>query len=328
MKHAFVTGAGGFLGRHVVAELQAHGLRVSALAHSPDSAAWLRGQGIETLQGELTDHALLSRALSTRPDMVFHLAASTSLWRAERHQQQHINVEGTSALLNAAMQAGIPRLVYTSSISVYGLVDQVPINESMPRLGRHGPIHYAQTKAEAEARVLAAAQAGRIQAAVLQPAHLLGPGDRHNWSRLARMIAAGRLPGAPPGRGCFADVREVASAHLRAALHPAAARCWVLGGVEADFMELCVEFAKAINVAPPRWRLPSGVLYLHAWLAESRAAIRNREPEITREGVAISCHRMRVDDRRAREELGYQHTPLRNLAAATVSWLRASNTLS
>ncbi len=328
MKHAFVTGAGGFLGRHVVAELQAHGLRVSALAHSADSAAWLHAQWVETLQGELTDHALLSRALATRPDIIFHLAASTSLWRAERHQQQHINVEGTRVLLNAAVQAGIPRLVYTSSISVYGRVEQLPINESMPRLGRHGSIHYAQTKAAAEARVLAAAEAGRIQAAVLQPVHLLGPGDRHNWSRLAQMIAAGRLPGAPPGRGCFADVREVARAHLRAALHPAAARCWVLGGVEADFMELCVEFAKAIGVAPPRWRLPRGILNLHAWLGETLATLRNREPAITRDGVALSCQRMRVDDRRAREELGYQHTPLQDLAAATISWLRANNALS
>ena len=121
MRSAFITGAGGFLGGHLCAVLQRQGVALRALAHSDASAAALRAAGIEVVQGEIDDAALLARALTPAPDVVFHLAGDTSVWRRQRARQWRINVDGTRALLDAAIAAGVPRFVYTSSISVYGL---------------------------------------------------------------------------------------------------------------------------------------------------------------------------------------------------------------
>ena len=327
MQSAFVTGAGGFLGMHLVAALQAGGVSVRALAHSPDSAARLRVRGVTVVEGDLGDTAALARALTPAADAVFHVAADTTPWRRLRARQYAVNVDGTAAVLAAAIAAGVPRFVHTSSVAVYGLVEDRPIDESLPRLGIDGPIHYAHTKALAEAQVLAADQAGRIGAVVLQPSHVLGPGDRHNWSRLARLLAMHRLPGSPPGIGCFADVRAVARAHVRAALDPRRGECWLLGGVEAPFAELVQALAAAIGVPAPRRRVPHALLTLNALIDEACAALTGREPALTREGVALACHRMRVDDRKARRELGYTHTPLATLADDSVAWLRGAGLL-
>ncbi|MDE2177589.1 MAG: NAD-dependent epimerase/dehydratase family protein [Xanthomonadaceae bacterium] len=327
MQSAFVTGAGGFLGMHLVAALQADGVAVRALAHSADSATRLRGVGVTVVEGDLGDAAALTRALAPAPDTVFHVAADTTPWHRLHARQYAVNVDGTAAVLAAAIAAGVPRFVHTSSVAVYGLVEDRPIDETLPRLGIDGPIHYAHTKALAEAQVLAADRAGRIGTAVLQPGHILGPGDRHNWSRLARLLAARQLPGAPPGIGCFADVRAVARAHVAAARDPRRGECWLLGGVEAPFAELVQALAAAIGVPAPRRHLPRALLTLNALIAEARAAVTGREPAITRAGVALTCHRMRIDDRKARRELGYTHTPLVALASDSVVWLRGEGLL-
>lgn len=327
MRSAFVTGAGGFLGMHLVAALQADGVAVRALAHSAESATRLRATGVMVVEGNLGDTGVLARALTPAPDAVFHVAADTTPWRRLRARQYTVNVDGTAAMLAAAIAAGVPRFVHTSSVAVYGLVEDRAIDESMPRRGIDGPIHYAHTKALAEAQVLAADHAGRIGVAVLQPAHILGPGDRHNWSRLARLLAARQLPGAPPGIGCFADVRAVARAHLAAARDPRHGECWLLGGVEAPFAGLLQALAAAIGVPAPRRRVPRALLMLNALFEEARAAVTGREPAITRAGVALTCHRMRVDDRKARRELGYTHTPLATLAGDSVTWLRGEGLL-
>ncbi len=326
MRSALITGAGGFLGGHVLTALQRQGVTVRALAHSDDSRRALQAADVPVLQGDIADTALLRRALTPAPDAVFHLAADTSVWRRERARQWCVNVEGTRALLETAAGCGVRRFVYTSSISVYGLTED-RIDESSPHLGREGPVHYARSKAAAEALVQAAGAAGRIGTAVLQPGHILGPGDRRNWSRLAQLLAARRLPGAPPGTGAFAEVREVAAAHVAAAMHPAGARTWVLGGCSASFGALVAALAQALDVPAPRRTLPRALLWLHALWQESVAAGSGRAPAITRESVALACHRLQVDDTRACAELGYRHVPLQAMADSTVAWLRRNHLL-
>ncbi len=326
MRSALITGAGGFLGGHVRVALQRQGVTLRALAHSDRSRAALAAAGVEVMQGDINDAALLMRALTPAPDVVFHIAADTGVWRRERARQWRVNVDGTRALLDAAIRVGVRRFVYTSSISVYGLTAE-RIDESSPYLGRDGPVHYARSKAAAEALVQAAGATRRIGISVLQPSHILGPGDRHNWSRLAQLIAARRLPGAPPGSGAFADVREVAAAHVAAALHPAPARTWVLGGSAAPFGALIAALAQALDVSAPRRTLPHALLWLRALCDESLAACSGRAPTLTRDSVALACHHLRVDDTRARGELGYRHVPLQAMADSTVAWLRETGLL-
>ena len=326
MHSALITGAGGFVGSHVLAALQRQGVAVRALAHSNASRQTLEAAGVETVQGDITDISLLRKALTPTPDVVFHIAADTSMWRKDRKRQWRVNVDGTRAMLGAALDRGVGRFVLTSSISVYGLTPD-RIDESSPYRGLSGPIHYARSKAAAEALVQTAGAQGRIRTAVLQPCHILGPGDRHNWSSVAQLLAKRRLPGAPSGIGCFAHVRDVAAAHVAAALHPSDMRTWVLGGLSAPFGALVAAMAIALGVPVPRRTLPPALLWLHALAQEGVAIASGQAPAVTRESVALACHHLDVDDSRARSELAYQHASLQSMADDTVAWLRAAHML-
>lgn len=327
MRRAFVTGAGGFLGGHVLRTLGASGVSVRALVRSPVSIERLRASGVDVVEGDLRDAKSLAAALRPAPDVIFHVAADTSLWRRRAAAQQRTNVEGTRTLLQIARRAGVKRFVYTSSVAVYGQVGQQAIFEALPRGALREPNAYARSKAQAEKLVLEAAGCGDIEAVVLQPAHILGPGDRRNWARLALLIDQGRLPGVPPGIGCFADVRAVARAHVAAAACGASGECYLLGGVQASFLELATLIARELRRPPPRRTLPRGLLMAHAWFGEALALVGGREPQVSRDGVAIACQRLQVDDRKAVAALGYHHTPLPALVRDTVVWLRTQGLL-
>ncbi|MBN8482679.1 MAG: NAD-dependent epimerase/dehydratase family protein, partial [Xanthomonadales bacterium] len=208
-----VTGATGFLGGHLLDVLRGEGARVAALVRSSEVAERLRAEGIEVFVGALGDTGILRAALRSPTDAVFHTAADTSPWRGHAARQTQTNVEGTRAVLAAAESAGVRRFIHTSSVSAYGQQDGV-LDEDTPRLGAQSWINYERTKAVAEALVAEAGDRGRIETVILNPAHILGPGDRHNWARLFLLIDQDKLPGAPPGSGAFADVRAVARAEV------------------------------------------------------------------------------------------------------------------
>ena len=191
---AFVTGGTGFVGAHLVAELLARGWRVVALVRDPAAAAAIGSAGAEVRPGDITDPGSLARAMPRSPDAVFHVAASTSVWSRRNAEQTLVNVEGTRNVLEAAMGAGTRRFVYTSSFIVWGFVDGV-LDEDRPWQPGDGWINYIRTKRQAETLVKDAVAGQGLDAVICNPAHILGPGDRHNWSRVIRLVDQGRLPG-------------------------------------------------------------------------------------------------------------------------------------
>ncbi len=321
-----VTGATGFLGGHLLDALRGDGARVAALVRSAEAAERLRADGVEAFVGTLDDAGGLRAALRTPTDAVFHTAADTSPWRGHAARQTQTNVEGTRALLAAAESAGVRRFIHTSSVSAYGQQERV-LDEDAPRLGAQSWINYERTKAAAEALVAEAGERGRIETVILNPAHILGPGDRHNWARLFLLIDQDKLPGAPPGSGAFADVREVARAEVAAWRRPVAGRRFLLGGEHASFLELVQAIAARLERKAPAHALPAPLLRAHARLLELVASLTRREPKLTPEAVSFTCHHLRVDSTRALRELDYRITPLADLVGDTIDWLRAQGLL-
>ncbi len=119
-RHAFVTGATGFLGRNLVEELTRRDWEITALCLPTDKTESLMRPEVQIVIGSLTDLVSLVAAMPTAPDAVFHLAANTSSWSAHDAQQYQDNVVGTGHMLDVALQKGAKRFVYTSSISSYG----------------------------------------------------------------------------------------------------------------------------------------------------------------------------------------------------------------
>lgn len=320
MPTALVTGATGFLGGHLVQTLLDYDYQVRVLFRSESSLAPLTGLDIQPYQGDVSNADSLAQAMQGKLDLVFHVAASTTAWKPKFAEQTRINVDGTRNVVQAALRAGVRRLVHTSSVAVYGLTDAL-ISESSPHRGRDSWINYARTKALAEEEVQAGIRAG-LDAVICNPTHIFGPGDTHNWARLIMLVDQQKLPGVPPGSGAFVDVREAAHAHLMAAERGVCGENYLLGGEETSFLDLVQRIGRQLGKPTPNKAIPALAMKAYAHLQDWLSRITRREPEVTPESVAFVCQHMHCDISKARRVLNLQVTPLDRLLSDTVKWLR------
>jgi len=317
---AFVTGATGFVGSHVARELHRQGWTVHVLARPTSSLADISDVPVTVHSGDVVDAASVHAAMPQGVDGVFHVAASTNLWAKNNDQQSRVNLDGTRNLLAVASAKGARRFIHTSSFVSWGFQDSI-INEESPRTGDSDWINYVRTKHLSEQMVLDAAASGSVDAVVLNPGNVLGPGDRHNWSRLFRMVSRGALPGAPPGGGNFCDVREVARAHVQAWHRGTAGQRYLLGGEFASYLEVIALAGELLHAAVPARPTPSWVLAAVARAKSVLAALTGREPDMTPEEAAIITHNIRCDSTRAQRELDYRSVPLHDMVRDTIDWM-------
>lgn len=318
MANVLLTGASGFVGGHLLRELLANGHRVRALSRSPASDAALADAGAEPVRGSLQDQEALNAACRD-VEAVFHCAANTSAWSRDREVQNETNIAGTCRLLAAAEASGVGCFVHTSSVSAYSHLVEETLTETLPQRGGESWINYERSKFLGEQAV----RQGSLPYLVFNPSHVLGPGDRNNWSRLVKMVHDGTLPGVPPGSGAFADVREIAKAQVRAWQSGLRNESFLLGGSHASFLEF-VQLAAQLSGRPPARRaMPQSVLRIVGQLSEMAAAVTGKMPQITPAAVAMTCHHLKVDSGKAIAQLGYRETPLPQLMADTLAWMRA-----
>jgi len=323
---AFVTGATGFVGSNLVRELDRQGWKTTAIARPTSSLEDLAGVDVEIRIGDIVDADSLRQAVPRNVDAVFHVAASTNVWAGNNDEQDRINIDGTRNMIEAAVEAGARRFILTSSFTTWGFQRGL-ITENSPRSRNSDWINYVRTKRIAEDLVKAAVNAGRLDGVILNPAHILGPGDRHNWSRMFCMVAHGTLPALPPGGGAFADVREVAKAHVAAFHRGETATHYLLGGDEFSFAEVIQLVGEILGKEIPRRPTPAWLLRTIAHFHAAVASITRKPPRITPESAVMICHHSRCDSTRAKTVLGYRHTPIRPLVEDTVRWLRGAGLL-
>ncbi|NRB72288.1 MAG: SDR family oxidoreductase [Xanthomonadales bacterium] len=329
MSHtAFLTGATGFLGAELAHQLLDAGWKVTALVRASSDLSPLEGLPLDLRTGDLTDAASLRAAMPEQPDAVFHVGASTSIWSREKALQTRINVDGTQNLIDVAVAAGAQRFIHTSSFVVWGFQSGT-LTEATPWTGPEDEwINYLRTKRVAERLIKQAVDDGRLDAVICNPGHILGPGDRYNWSRMIRLVNSGKLPGVPPGSGAFADVREVARAHLAAWERGRAGENYLLGGPVLSFLELIGIMGELLNKPVPAKASPAWQLTLAARLGAALAARTGKAPDLTPEGAAMVIRHMHADSSKAQQELGYRYTPPRQLLEDTCRWMQAQGLLA
>jgi nucleoside-diphosphate-sugar epimerase len=320
-KTAFLTGATGFVGSHLAQQLVDQGWTVTALVRASASREDLEGLPLEFRTGDITDRDALMRAVPRGVDAVFHVAASTSIWSRERALQDRVNIDGTANVIAAAAAAGAGRLVHTSSFVVWGFHDGT-IDESTPWTDGDEWINYLRSKRIAERQVKQAVAEGTLDAVVCNPAHILGPGDRHNWSRMLRLVNEQKLPGVPPGGGAFADVREVAAAHIAAFHQGESGANYLLGGEDTSFLELIQIAGELLGKPVPARASPAWQLRLAGRVGDLLSGFTGKAPDITPEGAAMITRHIHCDSSRAKQALGYRFTPVRTLLIDTCEWLQ------
>lgn len=321
-----VTGGSGFVGHAVVRLLVGEGRTVRVLVRPTTDAAWLRPQGVEIAPGDLTDPCSLRRAVDGCEGL-YHVAADYRLWVPDPERMTRVNLQGTRDLLAAADDAGVKRIVYTSSVAVLGLKgDRRPADETAEaRLeAMVGP--YKRSKFLAEEEVRRLARERRLPVVIVNPSTPAGPGDRKP-TPTGRMIvdaASGRMPAFVDTGLNIVHVDDVARGHLLAYERGEVGERYILGGEDLSLALILAKIAQLVGRRPPRIRLPHGAVMPLAHLAEAWCRRFGGEPFATCDGVRMARKWMYFSSAKARRVLGYEPGPADRALADAVTDFRRS----
>jgi len=318
-----VTGASGFLGSALVrCLLQAgHRVRVLLRQHSPrDNIADLP---VEVIIGDLTDTSSLARAVSGCTSL-FHAAADYRLWTRNPDAMYKVNVDGTRNLMQAAAEAGVSRIVYTSSVATLGYhADGTPANESTPSRLDDMIGHYKRSKFMAEEAVYQMVSEQRLPAIIVNPAGPVGPRDIKPTptGQMVLDTMRGRMPGYIDTGLNIVHVDDVAEGHLLAFDKGKPGERYILGGENLPLKEILSRVATLSGRKPPAIRMPYyGILPL-AWLSELVATVTGTaQPLIAVDGVRMTRKHMYFSSDKARHELGYAPRPAQAALEDAVTW--------
>jgi dihydroflavonol-4-reductase len=320
---ALVTGASGFVGAAVARALVAQGWEVRALVRPASDRTNLKNLPVAIAVGDLADAPSLAPALSGC-EALFHVAADYRLGAPDPSQLYRTNVEGTRHLLSAAVQAGVAKIIYTSSVATMGIPkDGTPGNEGTPASLEAMIGHYKRSKYLAEQVVLEAAAAG-TPAVIVNPSTPVGPGDVKPTptGQLVLDAAAGRMPAYVDTGLNIVHVDDVAAGHLLAFHRGQIGERYILGGEDMTLRQILGYIAQRVGRKPPRVRLPYAAVLPIAYLAEAIAKITGKSGRITLEGVRMSRKYMFFSSAKAVRELGYQWRPPSEALGDAVSWFR------
>jgi dihydroflavonol-4-reductase len=320
-----VTGASGFVGSAVVRALVRRGEPVRAMVRSSSRLRLLEGLPVEVVIGDLADPRTCAAALKGC-EALFHVAADYRLWVAEPATMYRTNVEGTRALLLAAGDAGVARIVHTSSVATLGRrPDRLPADETTPATLASMIGHYKRSKFLAEEAARELAQAG-LPIVIVNPSAPIGPGDARPTptGRVVLEAARGRMPAYVDTGLNVVHVDDVAEGHLLAFERGSVGERYVLGGDNLPLGEILATIARLVGRRPPRWRLPATAVLPVAFVAEALARLGiGAEPFVTRDGVRMAQKPMYFTSAKAERELGYRSRPAEEALRDAVSWYRS-----
>ena len=323
-----VTGATGFVGSAVTRALLATGHEVRVLARQNGDRRNLDDLSVEVAEGSLEDAASLARAVAGCR-YLFHVAADYRLWVTDPAAMRRANVEGTRLLMRAALDAGVERVVHTSSVATLGLVPDGSADETAPSRVEDMIGPYKRSKFEAEEVVRDLVSKGGLPAVIVNPSAPVGPRDRKPTptGRLILEAARGQMPGYVDTGLNIVHVDDVAAGHLAAAEMGCVGERYILGGENLPLATILAEVARAAGQRAPRIRIPYAIAYSAAIGAELTARLRGNEPFITRDGVRMARKRMYFTSAKASRKLGYKPRPARVAIADAVGWFNANGYL-
>ena len=323
-----MTGATGFVGSAVALQLLARGESVRVLARPGSDRRNLQGLDVEVVEGDLTDAVSLARAV-TDCQALYHVAADYRTWVPRPAEIYRANVDGTRAILQAAGDAGVRRVVYTSSVATLGIPkDGRPGDEDTPVSVADMIGHYKRSKYLAE-EVAHEFAAGGLDVVIVNPSTPIGPRDRKPTptGRIVLDAAAGRMPAYVDTGLNIAHVDDVAAGHLQAFDRGRRGERYVLGGEDLTLREILGQISAIVGRKPPKLRLPHGVVMPVAYIAETWARLTGFKPVATVEEVRMSKKRMFFSSDKARRELGYAPRPARAALEDAVAWYRTNGML-
>jgi nucleoside-diphosphate-sugar epimerase len=320
METTLVTGATGLVGYNIIAALIRRGRPVRALVRSVEKARQVLPEQCELFEGDITDKESFKLAMQGC-SVVYHAAGIPEQWLPNPGTFQRVNVGGTQNAIDAALEQGVRRFVFTSTADVFYAPLGQEFDESTldPRpLGTH----YERSKQDADRRVADALQKG-LPAIFLHPAGVYGPGSADSPGNVLIMkLQRRQIPGLPPGGGTVVFAPDVGEGHVLAEERAAPGSRYILSDAYYEVSEqvrLTLEALGMDQRPPPDLPLPlvQGFSILGEWLAR----FTHRPPALPRGQLYFVQLRRHACSDKARQELGWSSTPFRVGLQKTIEFL-------
>jgi dihydroflavonol-4-reductase len=322
---AFVTGATGFVGSHVARALDERGADLRLLVRPTSNPQNIGALDAEQAVGDLRDPASLEKAMAGC-DTVFHVAADYRLWIRDPDQMYRSNVDGTRAVLQAARNNGVRRVVYTSSVATMGFrADGQPVDEDSPVSLEHMIGHYKRSKFMAEQLAMEAGRSG-IDVVVVNPTTPVGEQDIKPTptGRIIVDFLKKKFPAYVDTGLNLVDVEECARGHVAALEKGRSGERYILGGENLTLKQILDKLADITGLPSPKVRVPY-VLALAAGVVDEVVTghIRRGEPRATVDAVRMGRKKMFVSSAKAEHELGWKVVAVDEALRRAVDWFRA-----
>lgn len=325
-----VTGASGFVGSAVARKLAAAGHRVRVMARKNSPKQNLADLNVEVTKGDLTEPASLREAVQGC-EYLFHVAADYRLWVPEPDEIYRSNVTGTRELMLAAADAGVKKIVYTSSVATLGInKDGIPADENTPVSIDDMIGHYKRSKFLAEQEVHTLVREQGLPVIIVNPSTPVGPRDIKPTptGRLIVDAANGKMPAYVNTGLNIVHVDDVAEGHLAAFERGRIGERYILGGQDMSLKEILHMIAKITGRPAPKVELPHWLIMPIAYISEIWARIANiSDPQVTVDGVKMSKKLMYFSSAKAAQELIYRTRPAEEAFRDALAWFSAHHRL-
>ncbi|MBE2200358.1 MAG: NAD-dependent epimerase/dehydratase family protein [Anaerolinea sp.] len=317
---AFVTGGTGFLGRHLIRQLIEKGYEVHALARSAEGQAVVTALGAAPVSGDITDAESMREGM-VGSDVVFHLAAWYKLGAPDWMKAEAINVGGTRKTLRLAHELGVPKIVYTSTVAVFGDTHGELVDESYYKAGPFVS-EYDRTKWLAHYKVALPLIAKGAPIIIVMPGGIYGPGDTSIIADMMRFFYRGApaLPG-PSTTLTYAHVDDVAAGHIMAAEKGKIGESYILAGPAIPMGEMFDFWAYLTGKRAPLLRIPASLLKPSAPVMGNVAVVVNLPPMFSEEATAALGATYMARSDKARAQLGWETRPLQTGMLDTFAWI-------
>jgi dihydroflavonol-4-reductase len=321
---AFITGATGFVGSHVASALAEQGAELRLLVRPTSRTDNISSLNAETATGDLRDPQSLKTAMDGC-EFVFHVAADYRLWVRDPEEMHRVNVGGTRAIIQAARESHVRRVVYCSSVATMGFTESGDIvNEDTPVSYEDMIGCYKRSKFMAEQVALEAGRSG-ANVVVVNPTTPIGERDIKPTptGRIVVDFMNRKFPAYVDTGLNLADVKEVARGHLLAMEHASPGQRYILGGENLTLKQILDKLAALTGLPSPTTKVSHTVAMGFAALNEFFVGrLMGKEPRATVEEVRMGRKKMFASSDKAVRELGYKVVPVEGALERAVQWFQ------
>ncbi len=320
MRTALVTGGTGFVGSNIALRLIERGWRVIILERPGASRVLLEGGPFQFVPGDVLDPASLPAAMEGI-DVLFHAAGVVDHWRQGIERMYEVNVQGTRNVMEAALRAGVRRVVHTSSSATMGIHPNKMVDESFTFNVKPDRFVYGHSKHQAEQIVLELVKQG-LPAVIVNPTTVIGPRDIRKVSSgmVVEIVKHCAPPLIAPGGVNVVPICDAAQGHIEAAMKGRVGERYILGGENMTLLQLYQTIADVVGCGMQLKAMPRWLVSLTAGLTDMLQPQTSGPVPLTGARLRLEAQMFYFDSSKARQAFDMPKTPLRTTIGRTFEW--------